>query len=234
MKLIIVDCRISKKNEEKLKLMEFDIIKTPVCENLYEAINAHADITGFYLGDYKFLSSPNTYDYYAKKLEKYSIEVLKGDYKLDTKYPKDVAYNLNITGENVIANLNYADPKLLQELKNRNYNFLHINQGYANCSICTIDENSIITGDAGIKKQLKNTEIDILCEDFSDIKLETMSCGFIGGSSFTYNETVFFFGDIKTIKNGYKVEQFIKSKNQKIVNLSDDSLYDYGSCFIIE
>ena len=82
-----------------------------------------------------------------------------------------------------------------------------------------------------IKKFKKS--IDVLKISSGNIGIEQYNYGFIGGASFTYGETVYFFGDINKHPDGDFVVQAINRRNKKICCLSDDLLYDYGGAVII-
>lgn len=60
----------------------------------------------------------------------------------------------------------------MEIIKDEKLNMININQGYSNCSIAVIDENSAIVTDKKIADILKKNNIDVLLiEDKIDIKL---------------------------------------------------------------
>jgi len=113
----------------------------------------------------------------------------------------------------------------------------HVNQGYTKCSVLPIGNHALITSDASIATAAKACEIDVLqiCE--SHISLSGYDYGFIGGcASFAPRgemNTVFFCGDLSTHPDAKKIECFCTTHNLSIVNLSDSSLCDIGTIFMI-
>lgn len=109
---------------------------------------------------------------------------------------------------------------------------INIKQGYSNCSICQVDENSIITYDEGIAKILKKTGINVLKIDKGHIELFDFNYGFIGGASANFLDKIVFFGSIKKHPDYERIRYFIEEKGKKIVELSNNKLIDYGSMFV--
>ncbi|MEG0249237.1 MAG: hypothetical protein RR561_02245 [Peptostreptococcus sp.] len=245
----IIDYRMDlecRKNIEKLGIRLINSYKN---ENVYEAINGHVDINIFQLGKNVFVS-PESYEYYREEFMKVGlidrINLLKGRKKLDRKYPKDIAYNMCFTGRYAIGSLENIDITILNFLEetvkfskvndkknNNEIEIIDINQGYANCSICQIDENSVITSDKGISKELKKKNIDVLEISQGNIDLFDFDYGFIGGASASIDDRVCFFGDIIKHPDYSSIKEFVESKNKKILSLSNQKLIDYGGLIII-
>ncbi len=112
-------------------------------------------------------------------------------------------------------------------------NVIDVKQGYANCSICQVDENSIITSDLGLAKTLEKYSLDVLKIEAGHIDLFDFNYGFIGGASGIYLDKVVFFGSISQHPDYLKIKKFIEKKGKKIVELSSEKLRDYGSFCIL-
>ena len=226
--MIIVDKKIRKCEEEYLNSHGYNIWKVESSNNVYDEISSHADIFFTKLND-KIVVEPTFYD----KLNSCYDKCIKGNSILREEYPFDIAYNVCQIGNNVIHNFKYTDEKVLEIIKDEKLNM--INQGYSNCSIAVIDENSAIVTDKKIADILKKNNIDVLLvEDKIDIKLlknnneySNMS-GFIGGCIARLDDKVIIFGDRKYIDRNHKIEEYVKRKKLKLVDFKNIPVVDYG------
>lgn len=226
----LVDKRITPNMQNTLINLGIKLIKTIECPNTYNAIKCHPDISLCKLYDNNIVVAPNVYDYYSKILKNYGLNVIKGSSLIQNKYPHNISYNVAIFGNYAIHNFKYTDPEIVKFLEENNIQKIDVKQGYSKCSICIIDEKSIITSDEGIMNACSLFDIDCLLISQGFIDLFDMNYGFIGGCSGSIsNDTIAFFGNIKKHPDYEKVLEFITSKNKKILCLSDESLLDLGS-----
>lgn len=228
--LALVDKRISWHMENELKKRNIEIIKTIGCSDTYESIKYHPDICVCNLGEGNIVVAPNVYDEYKILLERYNFNLIKGDSIVTNKYPMNVQYNIAIVGEYAIHNFNYTDKYILQYLDRKNFKKINVKQGYSKCSICIVDDRSIITSDEGIYECIKNTEIECLLIEKGHIELFDMDYGFIGGcSGLISKDKLAFYGDISKHPDYNKIKKFVESRNKEIVMLSNEKLLDLGS-----
>nr|WP_295605707.1 hypothetical protein [uncultured Terrisporobacter sp.] len=228
--LALVDGRITNSMIKNLNDINVNIIKSEKCKETYEAISYHPDINLIKLNDENILVSPNLYDYYNEVLSPLGFNISLGDSIIKNKYPYNVAYNAIIIGNKAIHNFNYTDKKLLQFIEENNFTKIHVKQGYCKCSTCIVDENSLITSDEGIYKEVIKHNIDCLLIESGHINLFELNYGFIGGCSGLISEdTLAFFGDISKHPNYLEIKNFVRSKNKKILSLSKEKLLDLGS-----
>ncbi|MDR0880098.1 MAG: hypothetical protein LBN09_05250 [Clostridioides sp.] len=228
--LAIVDKRVTKKMKNSLKNKNIEIIETVECKNVYESIKYHPDIAVCSLGDGNIVVEPTLYGEYKKLLDEFCFNIIKGETKLGSKYPSNIAYNTAIFGEYAIHNFNYTDKTILEYVAKNKLNMINVAQGYSKCSICIVDDNSIITSDAGIYKAVQNTGIDCLLIEEGHIDLFDMNHGFIGGCSGLISRSeLAFFGDIRRHPSYSQIKNFVYSKEKDIAILSDEHLLDLGS-----
>ena len=228
--LALVDKRITLKMENTLKDKNIKLIKTIDCKDTYDAIKYHPDISICKLNDNNIVVAPNVYEYYKNKLNYYNFNVIKGESYVSNKYPFNIQYNVAIFGKYAIHNFKYTDKNILEYIEKNNIKKINVNQGYSKCSICIVDENSIITSDNGIYNECIKHNIDCLLIRQGYIDLFNMDYGFIGGcSGLLCNDELSFYGDIKKHPDYKKILHFVKSKNKKIISLSDENLLDLGS-----
>ncbi|MEG0855954.1 MAG: hypothetical protein RSG52_05705 [Terrisporobacter sp.] len=228
--LALVDKRITKPMEEYLNKININIIKSETCKETYDAISCHPDISTLKINNNNIIVAPNVYEYYYYLLSPFGFNVIKGDSHIKNKYPKNIQYNVVILGKYAIHNFNYTDTKIINYIERNNFIKINVKQGYCKCSICIVDENSIITSDEGIYKEVKKHNIDCLLIEKGHIDLFKMNYGFIGGCSglISKNDLVFF-GDISKHPDFDKIKDFTKSKNKNLISLSNENLLDLGS-----
>ena len=69
-------------------------------------------------------------------------------YRAGSAYPKDCALNACVVGKHLLCNPDVTAREVLSRFGNKRV--IGFRQGYARRSVCVVDENSIITADAGI------------------------------------------------------------------------------------
>lgn len=149
--------------------------------------------------------------------------------KIGNKYPDNIIYNAACTGKYFIHNLKYSDPELLGFVKKSgNVITIHVPQGYTKCNTLTVDENSIITSDAGICKACSGI-LDTLLITPGHIKLENFPYGFIGGASGRVGDTIIFNGDLEAHPDHLKIIDFISTRGLDIKYFKEYPLEDIGS-----
>jgi len=241
-KYCIVDFRMKKIEKEYLAGLEYFVIENEFNNLVYDEISAHPDIYYTKVNEHVFVSLDK-----ARELEKgsFPFQVLVGESKVSSEYPKDVAYNVCVMGKNAIHNFKYTDPKLKEYLIENEYNLINVEQGYAKCSIAVIDSNSCITSDIGIAKALAENGIDVLYVEEPEIKLlkrlsntfkegRKMSFeysemkGFIGGAIARLDSKIIVFGDAKKLANYIKIKRFVENKGLELVDFADLDVIDYG------
>ena len=190
-----------------------------------EAVTFHIDTQIAHLGENKFVVSPHVYDHYSELLP--GATLLKGESFFTGTYPDDSAYNVACVGKHLIHNLKYTDSVILSEIKKEK---IHVAQGYAKCSLCIVDENAVITEDAGIARTLERHNIDVLKISAGDVVLYGLDYGFLGGASGKLSKNILAFaGDITTHRDYNKIRDFCLKRNVEPISLCDGKLTDIGS-----
>jgi hypothetical protein len=247
MSILIVDKRMPNIMKHLLKDMNYEIIELEQESRVYPEISAHPDIFVCKIGN-KLIVEESKFEYLEKVIqeENYTssninkideehkkVEILQGSRTVTSKYPEDIKYNVCIVGNKAIHNFNYTDKIILEELKNNNYELINVKQGYSNCSIAVIDENSIIVSDKGIYEILKQTDLDILFLDYEpDIKLfdenknYSTKKGFIGGAISRVGNNIVVFGDLNKIDKENRIRNFIQAKNLNLIEFADQEVID--------
>ena len=232
-KRVIIDNRMRKIEKEKLKELGYELIEIVTNTKVYTEISSHVDIFTCKVGE-QIVVEPTQYQNILKTNLLDAKQIIKGQDEIQEKYPDDIKYNVCTIGKKAIHNFQYTDTKLKQELINNNYELINTTQGYTNCSIAVIDENSAIVSDKGLYKILKFHDIDtLLVENNLDIKLlngknYSSKKGFIGGCISSLGESIIVFGDLNKIDADGRIREFITSKNLNIIEFEGLDVIDYG------
>ena len=228
-KRVIIDNRMRRIEKEQLKKLGYELIEINESTKVYQEISSHVDIFACKVRD-KIIIEPTQYP----NIMLYAKNSIKGQDEVQEKYPDDIKYNVCTIGKKAIHNFQYTDERLKQELINNNYELINTTQGYTNCSIAVIDDNSAIVSDKGLYKILKFYDIDtLLVENNLDIKLlngENYSSkkGFIGGCITRLGDSIIVFGDLNKIDIDGKIRTFITNKKLHIIEFKELDVIDYG------
>ena len=229
---LIVDERMRKIEKEKLEELGYKLIEIKSNPNVYEEISSHVDIFTCKIGD-KLIVEPSIYETIKElSLDNYNVE--QGNENVEKKYPYDIKYNVCTIGKKAIHNFESTDSKVKEELIKQGYELINTVQGYTNCSIAVIDENSAIVTDKGLYRILQKHNIHVLyLEDEPDIKLlngngYSNRKGFIGGAISRIGDNIIVFGDLNKIDEEEKIRKFISSRNLSLIEFKGLDVIDYG------
>lgn len=232
MKYLIIDERMRDIEKQTLQRLGYELIEIKKSTKIYSEISSHVDIFACKVKN-KIIAEKHVYDILKNKLKKYII--IQGNSVIQNVYPKDINYNVCIVGNKAIHNFKYTDSQIVQELKKNNFELINVKQGYSNCSIAVIDENSIILNDKGLYNSLKDSGLNILFLDYMpDIKLlnekgnYSEMNGFIGGAIARIDDNIVVFGDLNKVDNKSYTRKFIEKKNLNIIDFSGLDVIDYG------
>ena len=217
---------VSVKNELKKRNIEIITIENNSIIN--NSLSNHADLQLIHLGSECILINDNQKEA-IKKLGEYGFNVdlftLKGG-----KYPFDCAVNAAFLGKKVICKYEILEEKLKEHILKNNYNIINVNQGYSKCSVCVVNENSVITEDESVKNACEKHGIDVLLIRKGCVLLDGFDYGFIGGASFKINEkTLAFIGRVENHPDFTVINDFLRSKGIDYLSLGDVELTDVGS-----
>jgi len=218
----------------------------------------HPDMFCFNVEKRRAVSDSQTWIFYdaVYKINKNIIDKLNFDVIItknptSCEYPNNVELNAAMFGNNLICNVKYTNKKIIEYAKKTGKNIIDVNQGYAKCSVCIVDENSIITSDDSIYKKAVQNNINVLLIEKGHIDLAGYDYGFIGGCSGLITSVcsdsstartpngvrlwrralLAFTGDIKFHPDYENIKSFCDNRGVEIISLSNKKLYDYGSLF---
>ena len=117
----------------------------------------------------------------------------------------------------------------MEYCEENNIKIINVNQGYCKCSICLINQNSIITEDQSICNALKD-KFDVLKINSGYVQLKGYNYGFFGGCTGLIDKnTLAINGEIKYHKDKDEMISFLKERNVQLVELKSGYLEDIGS-----
>ena len=207
-----------------------ELLQLPHNEKLSGAVSTHADVNVFHAGNGVLFCDNLMQDtlqaLQPKKL--ISCDISGG-------YPTDCALNAAWVGGHVFAHPTATDERLRAFLTRNGVTFHGVKQGYANCSVCAVNDHALMTDDSGIYLAAKDCGIDALLLQKGDILLPGHDYGFIGGASalIAPNELVFF-GDLRTHRDCAAIQTFLQQHGVNYTDIPSIPLTDIGGIVAIK
>ncbi len=219
--------------EEPLKKLGIESFTIPDYPKLPTALAGHIDLICTYIGNGEFVVAESMSGFLKEKLK--DAKIYEGNDIKGPNYPNDVSYNVAIVGKYALLNIDATDELVKNALINAKVKLIDCKQGYAKCSVCVVDENSIITADIGIKKKAESVGMNVLLIEPGGIELPGYNYGFIGGASIKLSKNILAFtGTIEHLVNADKIKRFLSDRNIEIIYLTDKKIFDVGSIIPIK
>ncbi|MBN7772926.1 DUF6873 family GME fold protein [Clostridium aminobutyricum] len=195
-----------------LKSLGHHLIFIRSTDLVYDAVSAHPDI------------------YLCKMGADKRASVFIGDKtQLGFEYPQNIGFNAVCMGHYFIHNLKYTSPELMETARNQGMTFIHVKQGYTKCNTVVVDENAIITSDAGIVKALNPFHMEILLIQSGYVNLPGLPYGFLGGASGRVGNQIVFNGNLEQHPDCKRICEFIESRGLSVHYFREYELEDIGS-----
>jgi hypothetical protein len=200
---------------------------------VYESISCHPDIYFCQLGGDILVHAPSAPKEILTALKRSGTELMKGLKDPRGVYPDTARYNAARVGRVVFHNLNCSDAVIKGFCMARELEFVHVQQGYAACSIVPIGDNALITSDGGIAGAAKERGLDVLRVSAGAVSLPGEKYGFLGGASGALPDGgVVFLGDIRKHPDHAKISGFAKKHGIELYHQEGLPLYDGGRLLI--
>lgn len=230
--LILGQCYVEEL-QTSLEKLDIRIIPLPPNHKIDSRLACHADLSAVYLGNSEILLSSAMPNSFAELLQQEGLRCRISLQEQGSKYPFDSNLNCVLLNKLFLGNLNIADP-MLKALAENKETVLHVNQGYARCSTCIVNEYAFITADAGIYKALSDAGYDVLKINPGGIILPGFDYGFIGGASFKISENqIAFTGHLNNHPSKAEIIDFLNKHGVKPVFLTSKPIFDIGSAIQI-
>lgn len=200
------------------------VLSTEACGDVLPALRCHADMLFCNLGNGEFLIEKSQ-NILKDKLGEIEFFTAYNDVELGKIYPEDIALNACIIGNKVICG-----KKGIHTAIKKNRDIIEANQGYAKCSVCVVDENSLITDDESIYEACIINGLDVLMVKKGCVKLKSFDYGFIGGCCGKIaDDTIAFCGDLNTHDDADRIKSFLCERGVYPISLGKGDLTDIGS-----
>ena len=211
-------CEIERRGVKIKRLPPFSALDAPV--------SSHPDMLLLTLGGKLILPE----EYYRENITLFEgIDVICAKEAFSADYPHDVPLNALETDKGIFC----LEKSASERIKEFGGKIINVAQGYARCSCCKIDENSLITADPSIAVAAKDAGCDVLEVCSAQIRLPGYPYGFIGGCSAAIGNEILFFGKLEEHPDCQSIEEFIYSHGKKPVSLTNEPLTDYGGIVFI-
>lgn len=210
------------------------VIKTEQCQSLQKAEAYHADMQLLHIQNDTIIISEKNYNL-KKQLENANIKFKAINKMPEPEYPKNIIFNVCIFNKIALLNNKFADNYIIEELVNKGFKIINVNQGYAKCSVAVIADNAVITADSGIYKALLKTDTDVLKIEPGFINLKGHNYGFIGGCCGKISKNdILFAGDLSSHPNCNDIITFCENHKVKVNYIKNFELTDIGGILPIK
>ena len=215
--------------EKALHSHNIDIMALPVNTEVSPPLRSHADLMAAHIcGDKIVLTRSLEGSLLVNLLTNRGMRVIFSQSALGETYPSDIGLCAALVGARLFHNLKYTDSAITGNIES-DISLIHINQGYAKCSICVVDENSIITSDRGAGVAASDSGLDVLIIEDIEIALSGYDNGFIGGASFKIApDKLAFTGHFKNKETRERIEGFLFGRGISAVYLTELPIFDIG------
>lgn len=145
------------------------------------------------------------------------------------EYPENIRYNAVQIGRHFLHHTKYTSPSLHKIAEENGLNIIHVKQGYTKCNTVVVDDNSLITSDAGIAAAASANGLKALLIRPGYVKLPGYPYGFLGGASGKMGDTLLFNGDLSTHPDHIAIRRFIEERGLLVRDFGEYELEDIGS-----
>lgn len=206
----------------------YELIEIRKTSAVYDAIASHADIYLCRVLD-ELVVAQEQLPLIEEALLRRKIKYTKGASSLGHHYPSDVKFNAVQMGDYLIHNTHHTDAVVLDKSKEHGLELIHVRQGYTKCSLVVVDENSVITSDAGLASSLEKYHVEILLISQGHIRLPGFPSGFLGGASGRAGNEIIFNGDLSAHPDFHMICEFIRNRGLEVTFFREYPLEDIGS-----
>lgn len=228
---LIIGEKYRRKLEPALKNVHISAFWMPDNKKVDPRLSGHTDLTVIHLGEEKIVISESFMRHepvFVKSLTIMGAKIYPSGTPQKREYPFDSCLNACIAGNCIIHKLSITDPAIKHYLPLKTP--INVQQGYTKCSVCVVDEASIITSDEMIAKEVSNAGIEPLLIEPGHIELEGFKTGFIGGTAFkTERDEMVFTGTLDQHPDKLRIEAFLQRKHVRPIYLTNHPAFDIGS-----
>lgn len=221
---------ISEKIKTSFAANDVEIIAVPDCPELPSPVCSHADMLLFKVNENLWVVEKRTSERLDFIPDGINVITDTFDFHAKLEYPHDIRFNAALISDFLFCREKYISPVILE---NVNAKVVDVRQGYAKCSVCTVNDYSFITADLSLKKAGDKCGLDVLLISPGHILLNGYDYGFIGGASALCGNKIFFFGDIRKHPDYQSIHEFISVRGVEEIILCENQIYDFGGALFV-
>ena len=225
----VKDCIIGSAYTNEIKELTdlgINCIKLPASPFLDDEISSHSDIQVFYKGNGNLIISKEAGEKLNKKLSNFNLTFQKN---IKSPYPDDVRLNVAFIGDKIICNKDFVSQQIIDFANENGIEIIHTKQGYSRCSLCIVNESTVITEDSGLAYLLNICHFNVLKIKAGFIYLSDKHNGFIGGASAKISKNeLYFSGNIENHPDFDQIKAFLDNYNVSMIYNKSRNLTDFG------
>lgn len=231
MSVIICDYRLPERM--KITLSNYYDLVLFSAKGLVESpLDGHPDIFISKLPE-QYIIAPNTpkqiIDCFASNHSKWKF----GNKDVGFSYPQIASYNISVSENFLICNLEICDKSILELLTNKK--IIHVKQGFCRCSTLALKNDVFITSDNGIHKTLQKNDVKSYFFPSDSIRLDGYKHGLLGGclGIDEKENRLIISGNLDYFENGKYLKSIFQKLDYQIIELDSCPLLDVGGFFVI-
>lgn len=234
-KVLILGEKYAKFLGKPLKNAGIEPVFAPDNQSVDYRLSGHADLSIFHLGGERFLlSAEQKGSALEKTLCDLGAEISFLSRPLAGAYPEDARLNVCSVGNALFYCKNSAERRIVDFFTSTSARLIEVKQGYTRCSVCVVNERSIITADRGIAKAALDAGFDSLLISQGYVNLDGFEYGFIGGAAFKLGRNrLAFTGVIDAHPDNDRILAFLHEKGVEPIFLTDLPVFDIGGAIPI-
>ena len=228
---ILIGAKYSDILAKVLKNIGFSPIFVPDNPHVDNRLSGHCDLSVLHGGgDTLFLAPFLKNSLLSAQLSELGAKIIFPAISQGEKYPNDAQMNMAAVGKNLIYCEGVSSEDIVRYFTNSGgLTPCTGRQGYSRCSICIVDDNSIITADSTIAQAAKKSGLSVLQISPGNIDLKGFEYGFIGGAAFKLSDDkIAFTGSLDGHPDKHKIIDFLGQRDIRPVFLTDMPIFDIG------
>lgn len=204
---------------------KFAVISLLPYNRLAPPVSCHPDMLMF-VKDKTLVLHSGYYEENKELFLPFSEHLILSHEDMGCRYPGDILFNALGIGNTLFGRCDFVSSHILGMFERT----VNVAQGYAACSTLVLSENAIITADSTIARAARDNSVNVLEIAPGHIALPGYHYGFIGGASFVYGSTVYFFGNTDDHPDSARIKDFIHDQGMELICLDPHApLSDFGS-----
>lgn len=221
----------------------FDVAYVPSAVGMASPVAAHPDMLFFCGFGQLFVRLRHLEN---KRIFEISEQISRSGYILSPTsdepselYPSDIAFNCFILPQTaLIGKADFISGAIKCAATSSGLPVIESKQGYSKCSSVLIsgtnrNDSLVISADTSIIRSVSDCAASAVKISCGHVSLPGYDTGFIGGASFSTDDTVYFLGDVSRHPDFKLIVSSANALGRDVVSLSDEMLFDAG-CLLIK